>query len=40
MRGGLPVIVEDKIIGAVGVSGVTSPQDEQVALAALSGLNV
>src|SRR5262245_20743801 len=39
MQGGLPVVVDDKIIGAVGVSGVTSAQDEQVALAALSGLN-
>src|SRR5258705_5964300 len=39
MQGGLPVIVEDKVIGAVGVSGVTSAQDEQVALAAISGLS-
>lgn len=39
IQGGLPVIVEDKVIGAVGVSGVTSPQDEQVALAALGGLS-
>ena len=40
MQGGLPVVVDDKVIGAVGVSGVTSAQDEQVAQAALSGLNV
>ena len=40
MQGGLPVIVEDKVIGAVGVSGVTSAQDEQVAQAAIGGLNV
>jgi uncharacterized protein GlcG (DUF336 family) len=39
MQGGLPVIVEDKVIGAVGVSGVTSAQDEQVALAAIGGLS-
>jgi glc operon protein GlcG len=39
MQGGLPVIVEDKVLGAVGVSGVTSAQDEQVAQAALSGLS-
>lgn len=39
MQGGLPVVVEDKIIGAVGVSGVTSAQDEQVAQAALRGLS-
>jgi glc operon protein GlcG len=38
MQGGLPVVVEDKVIGAVGVSGVTSAQDEQVAQAALDGL--
>ena len=36
--GGLPVIADDKVIGAVGVSGVTSAQDEQVALAALQAL--
>src|SRR5262249_25396635 len=40
MQGGLPVIVEGKVIGAVGVSGVTSAQDEQVVQAALGGLNV
>ena len=40
MQGGLPVVVEGKVIGAVGVSGVTSAQDEQVAQAALSGLSV
>jgi uncharacterized protein GlcG (DUF336 family) len=39
MQGGLPVTVEGKIIGAVGVSGVTSAQDEQVAQAAIGGLN-
>src|SRR5438067_4802805 len=35
IQGGLPVVVEEKVIGAVGVSGVTSAQDEQVAQAAL-----
>ena len=39
IQGGLPVVVEDKVIGAVGVSGVLSAQDEQVALAALGGLS-
>jgi glc operon protein GlcG len=39
MQGGLPVVVDDKVIGAVGVSGVTSAQDEQVATAALAGLS-
>ena len=40
MQGGLPVVVEDKVIGAVGVSGVTSAQDEEVAQAAIGGLSV
>jgi uncharacterized protein GlcG (DUF336 family) len=40
MQGGLPVIVDGKVIGAVGVSGVTSAQDEQVAQAALRGLEI
>jgi uncharacterized protein GlcG (DUF336 family) len=40
MQGGLPVIVDGKVIGAVGVSGVTSAQDEQVAQAALGGLTL
>lgn len=40
MQGGLPVVVEGKVIGAVGVSGVTSAQDEQVAQAAIGALEV
>ena len=40
MQGGLPVVVDGKVIGAVGVSGVTSAQDEQVAQAAISALGV
>ncbi len=40
IQGGLPVIVEDKVIGAVGVSGVTSAQDEQVAQAAVRALQI
>ena len=39
IQGGVPVIADGKVIGAVGVSGVTSAQDEQVALAALAVLN-
>ena len=31
MQGGVPVVIEGKFIGAVGVSGVASAQDEQVA---------
>jgi uncharacterized protein GlcG (DUF336 family) len=38
MQGGLPILHEGKLIGAVGVSGVTSAQDEQVALAAVEAL--
>jgi glc operon protein GlcG len=33
--GGLPIMVDDKITGAVGVSGVTGDQDEQCAKAGL-----
>jgi len=39
LQGGLPVIADGKVIGAIGVSGVTSAQDEQVAAAALAVLN-
>jgi glc operon protein GlcG len=34
LEGGVPVIVDGKVVGAVGVSGVTSEQDAQVAGAA------
>jgi glc operon protein GlcG len=36
--GGVPVFVDGKIIGAVGVSGVTGDQDEQCAKAGVSGM--
>jgi glc operon protein GlcG len=39
IQGGLPVIADGKVIGAIGVSGVTSAQDEQIATAALAVLN-
>ena len=32
-EGGVPIIVGGKIIGAIGVSGVASDQDAQVAMA-------
>jgi uncharacterized protein GlcG (DUF336 family) len=32
-EGGLPIMVDGKIVGAVGVSGVTSAQDGQIARA-------
>jgi uncharacterized protein GlcG (DUF336 family) len=38
VQGGLPVVVDGKVIGSVGVSGVQSSQDEQVAQAALNVL--
>lgn len=36
--GGLPLVHEGKFIGGVGVSGVTSDQDEQIAQAAVAAL--
>ncbi len=36
--GGVPIYVDGKIVGAVGVSGVTGDQDEQCAKAGISGL--
>jgi glc operon protein GlcG len=38
LQGGLPVMADGKLIGAVGVSGVLSSQDEQVAQAAINVL--
>ncbi|MEO6445224.1 MAG: heme-binding protein [Gemmatimonadaceae bacterium] len=38
LQGGLPIIVNGRVIGAVGVSGVTSAQDEQVAAAAIAAV--
>jgi uncharacterized protein GlcG (DUF336 family) len=35
--GGLPIFVDGKVTGAVGVSGVTGDQDEQCAKAGLGG---
>jgi uncharacterized protein GlcG (DUF336 family) len=34
-QGGLPIIVDGDLIGAIGVSGVKSYEDEQIALAAI-----
>ena len=33
VQGGVPIVAGGRIVGAIGVSGVTSDQDEQVALA-------
>ena len=38
VQGGVPVTADGRVIGAVGVSGVTSAQDEQVALAAVAAI--
>jgi glc operon protein GlcG len=38
MEGGLPLMRDGKIIGAIGVSGVTSPQDGEVAAAGAKAL--
>jgi uncharacterized protein GlcG (DUF336 family) len=37
-EGGLPIIVNDKVIGAIGVSGVTAQQDGQIAKAGVDAL--
>ena len=39
IEGGLPVVVDGKIIGAIGVSGALSSQDAQVAQAGADALN-
>ncbi|HET6926313.1 MAG TPA: heme-binding protein [Hyphomicrobiaceae bacterium] len=36
LEGGVPVVVDGKVVGAVGVSGVTSEQDAQVAMAGVA----
>lgn len=38
IEGGLPIIADGKIIGAIGVSGVLSTQDTQIARAGIEGL--
>jgi glc operon protein GlcG len=38
VQGGMPVIVEGTCIGAVGVSGVQSHEDEQIATAGIAAL--
>lgn len=38
ITGGLPIVIGGKIAGAVGVSGVTSDQDEQCAKAGIAGM--
>jgi glc operon protein GlcG len=38
LEGGVPVIVDGQVVGAVGVSGVKAEQDAQVAKAGIAGL--
>lgn len=38
LEGGLPIVLDGKIIGAIGVSGVLSSQDAQVARAGIDAL--
>ena len=38
LEGGIPIVVDGKIIGAIGVSGVTSEQDAQIAKAGADAL--
>ncbi|MDD3675426.1 MAG: glc operon protein GlcG [Thauera sp.] len=38
LEGGVPVIVDGQVIGAVGVSGVKSDQDAQIARAGIAAL--
>jgi glc operon protein GlcG len=40
LEGGVPITVGGRVIGAVGVSGVTSQQDAQVAQAGIAALSV
>ena len=38
IEGGLPLIAAGRVVGAIGVSGVTSAQDGQIAAAGVTGL--
>jgi uncharacterized protein GlcG (DUF336 family) len=38
LEGGIPIVVDGKIVGGVGVSGVTSQQDAQIAQAGIDAL--
>ena len=38
LEGGIPIVVDGKIVGSVGVSGVTSAQDAQTAQAGIDNL--
>ena len=38
IEGGVPIVIDGKVIGAVGVSGAASAQDAQVAMAGIAAL--
>ena len=38
LEGGVPIVVNGQIVGAIGVSGVTAQQDAQVAQAGADSL--
>ena len=38
VEGGMPIVVDGQFLGAIGVSGATSPQDGQIAAAGLRAL--
>ena len=38
LEGGVPILVEGQVVGAVGVSGVKSPEDAQIARAGIAAL--
>jgi len=38
LEGGLPLVVDGKLVGAIGVSGVTAQQDGQIAKAGADAL--
>ena len=40
MEGGVPILVDGQCVGAVGVSGVKSPEDAQVARAGVAALGL
>jgi glc operon protein GlcG len=39
LEGGVPILVDGQVVGAVGVSGVRAEQDARVAKAAIAGLH-
>jgi uncharacterized protein GlcG (DUF336 family) len=40
LEGGVPIIVDGQVVGAVGVSGVKSSEDAQIAKAGIAALGV